>query len=248
MRYITPGMIVKGRLGKNPKPNWDIVVICFHSQEKSQMLVNYFNANPLGYSVFSKVNDNDVLEAKVGKKKVGILRWCTGGGPITAALVEELAFIGVKYIIGIGAAASISKNINKGDIVVAEEASIKDGTSKSYWPLEDMLFSSKELTDIVKKAGMELCLNIKGTRAVTVDTIYRETEELISPWREEGCQILNWEITPLYAASKACKVKSIWMGHISDKLVTREWDNWFCSRNKIHMNCVKICKKAIEMI
>ena len=63
-------------------------------------------------------------------------------------------------------------------------------------------------------------------RAATVDALYRETETDVEAWRKDGAQIVNMETSALYAASLTCGVSSVWIGHISDRLVGGEWEEW----------------------
>jgi purine-nucleoside phosphorylase len=59
-----------------------------------------------------------------------------------------------------------------------------------------------------------------------VDAVYRETEEAVRRWLSQGAQAINMETAPLYAASAACGVRSLWLGHISDSLLNQQWDTW----------------------
>lgn len=112
-RYITPEAVMKHRFQTNPRPVWDVAVICFRDYKGSQILVKTFNASPLGYKVLYGIEEFDgapvVYEAELLGKRVGIITRCNWGAPQAAILVEELIELGVKYIIGYGAAGSISE-------------------------------------------------------------------------------------------------------------------------------------------
>src|SRR6187402_1026905 len=54
------------------------------------------------------------------------------GGPATAMTVEELAVAGVKRIVMVDVAASITEGFVTGDVLVVEVAVIADGTSRRY--------------------------------------------------------------------------------------------------------------------
>lgn len=67
--YITPDIIVKHRLGKDPIPNWDIAILCFHGEKRSDMLVSAFSAKPLVYKVSGRCIINDACECIIKEKK-----------------------------------------------------------------------------------------------------------------------------------------------------------------------------------
>ena len=56
------------------------------------------------------------------------------GGPVTAALAEELAAFGVRQFAAIGLAGGLGLNLKPGDLVLGERALRGDGTSAHYLP------------------------------------------------------------------------------------------------------------------
>lgn len=54
------------------------------------------------------------------------------GGPVTAIIIEELFTLGVRKLIGFGAAGSINPSVQPGTMFVAEKTFCIDGTSKEY--------------------------------------------------------------------------------------------------------------------
>jgi uridine phosphorylase len=174
-----------------------------------------FPGNPLPYA----------HELAIGHAKVGVIARCEWGGPQTAILVEELAYIGVTRIIGIGAAGSIDPAIPKGSQVVAQTALTSDGTSQAYTVVPD-LKGDATLCSLALAAGERLFTGIHKVCAVTTDALYRETEADVCIWRARGGQVVNMETSALYAASEICRISSLWIGHVSDCLVEGEWVEW----------------------
>lgn len=247
MRYISPEKVVRGHLGNNLLPQWDIAIMCFHSIEKTNKIVEYFSGRRLGYRIFSKCNEDFVFETSMYGKKIGILGWCTGGGPLTASLIEELSVLNVKYIIGIGAAAAIVPKLYQRQIVIPTELLVNDGTSKCY-ELKNLIHIEQEMYSIIQKS-----LHITGIDAVlvkgaTIEALYRQSEEILEPLRDQGCQIVNWELTPFYAATNLCSIKSVWIGHISDIELEERWENWYINREDVTENTMRLCKKVIGII
>lgn len=229
MRYITPEAIIHSRLGDNPRPQWDAAVLCFRSYEGSGLMVEVFDAEPLGYKVLWGIDEVPgyprVHEFTIGAARVGVVARCLWGGPQTAILVEELAHLGVKYIVGIGAAGSIAADLPRGTQIVATSALTTDGTSRAYTDEAEEHVASG-IYAAIQQTEREHPWRLRPVRVATIDAIYRETDVLIRSLVEQGAQVVNMEVTPLYAASAACGVESVWIGHISDCLVDREWEPW----------------------
>ena len=229
MRYITPEAIMRSRLGDNPRPRWDAAVLCFRSYEGSGLLIDAFDTEPLGYKVLWGMDEVPgyprVHEFSIGAVRVGVIARCLWGGPQTAILVEELAHLGVKYIVGIGAAGSIATDLPRGTQIVATSALTTDGTSRAYTD-ETEVHVAPDIYAAIQQAEREHPWHLRPVRVATIDAIYRETDVLIQSLAEQGAQVVNMEVTPLYAASAVCGVESVWIGHVSDCLVNSEWEPW----------------------
>ena len=65
-------------------------------------------------------------------KKILVFEQLIWGGPQTAIIIEELACLKCKTVIGIGACGSITPEIPKGKIVINDTAVITDGTGRNY--------------------------------------------------------------------------------------------------------------------
>jgi uridine phosphorylase len=146
-------------------------------------------------------------------------------------LVEELAYFGVTRIIGFGSAGSLVPELPKGTHVVASTAIMTDGTSHAYTeastlPVDVELYAALEA--VVDESGAD----VTPVKIATVDAIYRETDDAVRRWLSRGAQAINMETSPLYAASAACGVKSLWIGRISDSLLGREWDSWMRAESR----------------
>lgn len=167
-----------------------------------------------------------VYEASIGGNPVGIVSGCWWGGPRTAILVEELACIGVEYIIGFGAAGSISRDLPKCSQIVAAKGLVTDGTSRAYTKA-DSVSADSELIEMLLSIEDNLKREVIPVTIATIDAIYQETDVAVREWVNLGAQAINMETTPLYAASDLCGVKSLWLGPISDCLLDDNWDSWW---------------------
>jgi uridine phosphorylase len=186
-------------------------------------------AKPLGHKVLWGMDEVPgyplAHEFAVEKARVGLIARCLWGGPQTAILVEELAHLGVKRLLGIGAAGSIAADLPRGTQIVATAALTSDGTSRAYTD-EDEVYVSPTVYAAAQRAERVRPWQLCPVKVATIDAIYRETDTLIQALAERGAETVNMEVTPFYAASAVCGVESVWIGHVSDCLTNRAWEPW----------------------
>ncbi len=166
-------------------------------------------------------------------------------------VAEELAYLGVDWIVACGSAGSLVKEIPKRAQVAAVSALPTDGTSRTYGASELSISDNmnKALSEVSRNLGVEI---IRST-AATVDATYREEYSLIESWRRDGATIINSETSPLYAASYANGLECIWLGQVSDCLLPDQpWEDWYGDRkaareleNRIVMEfCRILCERT----
>lgn len=134
----------------------------------------------------------------------------------------------VKCLIGYGLAGSIDLSLQLDEQVIASSAIPNDGVSRAYDQKERMA-ADPSLESLAARAITSLSCGLNRVTVASFDALYRETEEAVAGWSEQGAQVINMETSPFYSASKACAVKSIWLGHISDRLIDR-WEEWHWKR------------------
>lgn len=252
-RFLKPELVMRSRFASNPIPQWEAAILCFRNRQGCDILVNKFNAKPIeGYKVFYGIDATEtsrqVFEAEINGIKVGIITRLSWGGPQAAIIVEELAFIGVKYILGYGTAGSINKTIGKGQQVVGVKSLITDGTSKSYVSDRAELLGNSDLINITKEVSTQIGHDVKEVCVANVDALYRETKKLISEYQTMGADIVNLETSALFAACESCNIASTWIGFISDCLVDEAWDDWHIDSLELSNIASEICLEVIRAI
>lgn len=234
MRYITPEMIVRKRFEGQAPPEWSAAVLSFRSRLDAGPLLRELGAEPLGRKIVWGMRESDewplAHEMMIGSQRVGVIAGCEWGGPHAAILVEELACLGVKHLIGVGLAGSIDRDLPRGTLVYASSALTTDGTSSAYTDKE-AVSCSENLCTAACNAARRTGAEIRPVCIATVDAIYRETDTAVAAWAARGAQAINMETTPFYAASEVCGASSIWIGRISDRLVGDEWEAWESQEN-----------------
>lgn len=247
MYYLTPQTIINNRLESIEHPNWDIAILIHHGAGKSDYITNMLNGELYNHhQLLSMVGSNDIYEANINNKKIVILKH-SEAGPRTSILVEELACLGVKYIIGCGSAASFSPDIKRGQAIVPDNAALTDGTSKAY-SNDKYAQCDSNLLELLIDSCNKNDINIKKVTCATVDALYRESEELVNSFKEINCKVLNMETSPLYTVAKVCKIPAIWIGHVSDRLLLNEWEDWYVNKRTLLENDVKILNILLDAL
>jgi len=139
------------------------------------------------------------------------------GGPVSSALIEDLAYYGIKYVLAYGLAGGLAtKNLKMGDFYIIERALALDGTTPHY--TSDKIIASDEflnsqIQEMATKIGFD---ELKSVQAMTGDAIYREYDEELNYARENGCDIVNCDSSHLFAVSRVVNILSTECGVISD--------------------------------
>ena len=143
------------------------------------------------------------------------------GGPVSSALIEELAYYGIKYVLAYGLAGALgTENQKMGDFYIVEKALASDGTTPHY--TDDKLISSDEflnskIRELAKKTSLPEMMPVQ---ALTADAIYREYDQKLDDAREQGCDIVNCDSSHLFAVSREVGIRATECGVISDAAVS----------------------------
>ena len=250
MRYITPEACVRYRLGGLPTPAWPVALMVFRDKKGSaKVLEAMHNVRPVPHGMLynscgPELPDGCVFQAEVDGKDILLLTRCVWGGPQTAILVEELASLGVKTVIGYGIAGSMDPAVRRGQMIVASSALPTDGTSRAYNADAPLVPDSALLQMACRLAGDALA----PVTAVTVDALYRETHDLIAGYRSQGAQIVDMETSALYAVASACSVRTLWLGYVSDHLDGGQWSDWYLPAGEAAETVIRLCTTLLAEV
>ena len=148
------------------------------------------------------------------------------GGPVSSALIEELAYYGFEYALAYGLAGGLgTKHLKMGDFYLVETALAMDGTTPHY--TDDRLIPSDEalnarIEQLALKSGLA---GIRRVQAMTADAIYREYDQDLEHAREQGCDIVNCDSSHLFAVAREVGIKTTECGVISD-VVSGDGEEW----------------------
>jgi uridine phosphorylase len=150
------------------------------------------------------------------------------GGPVSSALIEELAYYGIKYVLAYGLAGGLgTKNLKMGDFYIIEKALALDGTTPHYTSeriIASDEFLNSKIRELARRTGFS---EITPVQAMTGDAIYREYDDDLNDAKQNGCDIVNCDSSHLFAVSRAVGVQSTECGVLSDVAQGRgeEWQS-----------------------
>lgn len=147
------------------------------------------------------------------------------GGPVCAAVLEELSAFGVEYAIGYGLSGSLVENIRPKEIMIADAALCSDGTSKEYTRGSEVRPDSA-LLEMALSGLRDRKVEPKMGKVWTTDAIYRELPSKVAYWREQGAAFVNMEAAPFYAVARAKSIRAVFLSVVSDYVGGNEWSGW----------------------
>jgi uridine phosphorylase len=220
--HLTPANLVGRKFGKNAFKNIKVALVGYCPRPNCLNKYNPWNATE---QYFIHVQPASVKKCNhSGMEFLAISH--VYGGPVSSALIEELAYYGIKYVLAYGLAGGLgTKNQKMADFYIVEKAFALDGTTPHY--TDDKLISSDEFlnTKIKELAKKSRLPEMVPVQALTVDAIYREYDQDLNYARENGCDIVNCDSSHLFAVSRDVGIKSTECGVISD-VVTGDGEKW----------------------
>lgn len=224
-------------------------VLAFRGFKFCDGLVKKLNfLEPYEKTIISNFNPKDrppnIFSGRFKDENIIVITKLLWGGPQTAIVLEELACLGVKIVIGLGAAGSLVKKIKPNEILIAESGLCRDGTSKEYTDKNEA-YANRKLLKIVK----DVTISQKGIHVGTVwttDALYREFPSKIQSMKEAGASVVNLETAPFYAVSEVLGQDAIYLAAISDYIGGESWNSWFRDLTKTDEKLYNICLKLLE--
>jgi uridine phosphorylase len=147
------------------------------------------------------------------------------GGPLAATVIEELAHYGITQILGYGYAGSLTRTVPIGQLVLAEDALISDGTSRAYLPQAARVVPDDTLVRQMRTCAAQIGMGLHGATVWTTDALYREYPEEVAAWRARGAAVVNMDTAHFYAVSHVVGLAAAYACVVSDCVEAPTWDD-----------------------
>jgi purine-nucleoside phosphorylase len=141
------------------------------------------------------------------------------GGPSAAIVLQELAELGVRRAIRVGTCGALGADLEHGDLIVAGEALVEDGASRSLGASE----VAEPDTELTRRLAGALPGSPSPVRIVTTDLFYDVSEEDAGPprprtdaWLGHGAVAVEMEAAALFTLGRRLGVATACLLAISD--------------------------------
>jgi uridine phosphorylase len=116
------------------------------------------------------------------------------GGPSAAIVIAELADLGARRLLRVGTCGALDRSLRLGELVIAREALVRDGTSRALGA-GDRVASSPELLSALTAAGGD---TTRSGRVVSTDLFYDDAGHE-REWAAAGALAIEMETATLFA-------------------------------------------------
>lgn len=123
------------------------------------------------------------------------------GAPAAVQILDHLIGSGVRKIIAAGTCGALV-DIAENEFLVPIEAVRDEGTSYHYLPPSRTIALDAAGVDAVRRALLRHGLGVRECRVWTTDAFYRETAEMVTHRKEEGCTAVDMECAALAACAR----------------------------------------------
>ena len=143
------------------------------------------------------------------------------GMPSTGIYVNELIDLGVKRLIRVGTCGSYQKNINIGDLIIAQSASTDSSVNKHIFNQKDYApTASYTLIEQIVSAARSKNLKVNVGNILSSDSFYNANPDHWKVWSEYGVLAVEMESAALYTIAAKRNVEAISILTVSDSLAT----------------------------
>ena len=165
------------------------------------------------------------------------------GAPGAAMLFDTLIASGVKRLLMLGMAGSISTDCHIGDVVVPAWGIREEGTSHHYLRSDEQARASPDmLSDIRKHFGH---MGILEGGVWTIDAPYRETAEKVKAYSTNGVLVVEMECTALMSVAKYRKRSFGSVLVVTDEVRHDGWKKAFRGA-KVRRTTRLVCESAAD--
>ncbi len=156
--------------------------------------------------VFEKIG-GDVFVYKTIHKGTEIT-FCQAplGGAAAVMILEQLIAGDATQFVAVGCCGALVDD-TEGDFFVPITALRDEGTSYHYLPPSREVALSEKVIKAIENALADRDLRYRKCKTWTTDGFYRETKEMVTYRKEEGCSVVEMECASLAACAKMRNVE-----------------------------------------
>ncbi len=169
--------------------------------------------------------------------RICVIQAAVGSASI-AMMADLLIGYGVTELIACGGCGVLT-SIPAGDVIIPVSALRDEGASYHYLPPSREIIVNPDVVKIIKQSLDELHTPYVEAKTWTTDALYRETPDMITFRKEEGCSVVEMECATLAAVSQFRGIRFgqlLYSGDILNDYENydeRDWDKNLTAREKL---------------
>jgi uridine phosphorylase len=152
---------------------------------------------------------------RIGEK---IVLFQAMGAPLAVMTFERLIAGGADEVLVLGFCGSLNPGLGIGSAVIVDRAYADEGTSRRYLPGRKYFRGSSDLRKTVEKKLSAGNLPFARAAAVSTDAPFRETPGWIRAARKKGCDVVDMEISAVFALAAFRGIRAAALFLVSDEL------------------------------
>ena len=215
-----PGVLEASMIHRRPRIH-GAVVLCFFN-DLLERLAAQGTLTPL-YRLRSEIGTNPVYEYRGADEPVAVVHPGMGG-PLAAAIVEELVALGMTSVVACGGAGALVEGLSLGDVMIVSSALRDEGTSFHYAAPSRIIDADPTGVATLEAVLRTNHLSYRVGRTWTTDAIFRETRGRVDRRIAEGCSMVDMESAAFIAVARYRHVRFAQLLYAGDSLV-RQWDH-----------------------
>lgn len=158
----------------------------------------------------------------LGGRRVGYIK-VPPGTVILEGIMRSLAFTRVDTVIGLGTCGALQTGIECGDVIIADSAKAGDALSSHYgFEYNQTVPADEALTGSLAGFSQRRGLPVHTGPIVTTGAAFRETDEQIESWSQEGYLGVELEASALFALANWMDIRATIALMVTDSPVRRE--------------------------
>ncbi len=190
------GVIRPNRSGRSQVPNK--CMITFFGEVLDDFVIKHGAKEISHYS--SEMRRFPIYQATYKGVSVSLIQAVVGSASI-AMMADLLIGYGVTELIACGSCGVLT-DIPAGDVIIPTSALRDEGASYHYLPPSREIAIDKGVIETIKDALDEYHMPYIEAKTWTTDAFYRETPDMITYRREEGCSVVEMECAALAAVAQ----------------------------------------------
>jgi uridine phosphorylase len=193
----------------------------------------------------SEMGTHPIYEIEVDGRRLAVFHPGIGG-PLAAAVLEEVIALGSRKFIACGGAGVLDGTLAVGHIVVPTTAVRDEGTSYHYLPAGREVAASVEGVAAIEKVLQAQQIAYVLGKTWTTDAVYRETPAKVRRRRAEGCLTVEMEAASFFAVARFRGVQFAQLLYGGDDVSgeiwdSRHWDSHTSVREKLFWLAAEAC-------